>query len=137
MKALIIVLFLALPAVGLTQDMSAFSEENMQQMMEQAQKMQTCLEGIDQQKLEELEQRSNQMEKDIDTLCKSGKRDEAQKEAISFAQEMSTNPVLLQMTKCADNMKGMMPPGVDMKADTPFGDIGKDLEESGHNVCDE
>jgi hypothetical protein len=137
MKALIVVLLLTFPALVSGQDMSAFSEENMQQMMVRAQKMQTCLEKIDQEKLAELEQRSDQLDKDLDVLCKSGKRDEAQEKAVSFARRMAKDPLVLQMSKCAENMKGMMPPGVDMQAEMPFGDLEKELKESGHNVCDE
>jgi hypothetical protein len=91
------------------------------------QKMQSCMQNVDQEELKALEQRSYQMEADIKSLCANGKRDEAQEKAISFGKQMATAPAIQTMRKCGEMMKGMMPK-------MPF--MEQDKDYSSHHVCD-
>ena len=109
MEKLIIALLLILPALGSAQNFQNMSEADMQNMMQQAQKMQACMAGIDQSDLEKFEQRANQMQARVDALCASGKRDEAQEEGIAFAREVSSNESMKKMQTCSKMMEGAMP----------------------------
>jgi len=127
MKISAIILLLLMPMVSVAQNSQNMSEEDMQKMMQQAQKMQSCMQSIDQAKLKAIDQRSSQILANIDSLCASGKRDEAQAKAISYGKEMAKDPTMQAMRKCGEMMKGMMPK-------TPLMDLDKDL--SSHHVCD-
>ena len=132
MKISAIILLLLIPMVAVAQNSQNMSEEDMQKMMQQMQEMQSCLEKIDQAKLDALDQRSSQMRSKVASLCASGKRDEAQKTAISFGKEMSKDPTIQSAKKCtemvsSEMMKGMMPT-------FPMMDLEKDL--SNRHVCD-
>jgi len=81
----------------------------MQNMMQQAQKMQACMAEIDQSEMKKFEQRANQMQAKVDSLCASGKRDEAQKEGIAFAREVSSNESMKKMQTCSKMMGGAIP----------------------------
>lgn len=128
MKKSIAVLFLLLPLIALAQPRLEMSEEAIQNMMQQMQKMQTCMQDIDKSKLQELENLSNQMEAEIKTACAKGNRDAAQSKAMSFAKEMLANPELGKMRKCTESMQGMM-------QEIPF-EINVDDYKDQH-VCDE
>ncbi len=134
MKTSMFLLFLFLPTIAFAQDVQNMNQGDMQKMMEQAQKMQVCIQNIDQEKLLALEQRSEQFGTEIKALCDSGKRDKAQEKAMSFAKEMAKDPTVLQMGKCGEMMQGAMP---DMMADMPFMDQEQDGEQSSMHVCDE
>jgi len=106
------VLALLLPVTAIAQNypgMGGMSESDMQNMMQQAQKMQTCMQGIDQSRLQAFEQQTSKVEAEVKSLCESGKRDDAQQEAIAFAQEISSNPDVQKMIKCTEGMTNMMP----------------------------
>ncbi len=127
MKISAIILLLLMPMITVAQNSQNMSEEDMQKMMQQMQKMQSCMQNIDQAKLKALDQRSSQILAKIDSLCASGKRDEAQQTAISYGKEMAKDPTMQAMRKCGEMMKGMMPK-------MPFMD--QDKHHSSHHVCD-
>ncbi len=132
MKISAIILLLLIPMVAVAQNSQNLSEEDMQKMMKQMQEMQSCLEKIDQTKLDALDQRSSQMQAKVESLCASGKRDEAQETALSFGKEMAKDPTIQSAKKCtemvsSEMMKGMMPK-------FPMMDLEKDL--SNRHVCD-
>ena len=132
MKITAIILLLLMPMVTVAQNYQNMSEEDMQKMMQQAQKMQSCMQNIDQAKLEAIDQRSSEILANIDSLCASGKRDEAQAKAISYGKEMAKDPTMLTMRKCSEMMSGEMMQG--MMPKTPLMDLDKDL--SSRHVCD-
>jgi len=127
MKILASILLLLMPMVTVAQNYQGMNEEDMQKMMEQMQEMQSCMQNVDQGKLKVLEQRSYEIEAEVKSLCTSGKRDEAQKKAISFGKEVAKDPTMQAMRKCGEMMKGMTP-------NMPFMDQDKDY--SSHHVCD-
>ena len=118
--------------ITVAQNYQNMSEEDMQKMMQQMQKMQSCMQNIDQAKLKALDQRSSQILANIDSLCASGKRDEAQAKAISYGKEMAKDPTMQAMKKCGEMMSSEMMEG--MMPKTPLMDLDKDL--TSHHVCD-
>jgi len=128
MKILATILFLLMPLVTFAQGYPSMNEQDMQKMMQQMQKMQTCMQSVDQEKLKEIEKQSKKFEVEIESLCSSGKRDKAQKKAISFGEKMMKAPEIKTMQKCSKMMIDAMP-------DMPFMDMDKDYSE--HHVCDE
>ena len=80
----------------------------MQNMMQQMEQMQLCMEKIDEKELKALEKRSKQMEREVKALCNSGKRDQAQKKAIEFGKEMAKDPTIKQMAQCGEMMKARL-----------------------------
>ena len=127
MKQLTIFLLIFMPLLAFAQNYPGMNEADMQKMMQQMEKMQSCMKNVDQQKLKQIEQRSRQMEAEIKSLCANGKRGEAQKNAISFGKEMANDPTLKTMMKCGEDMKGIMP-------EMSFDDLDK--ESSDVQVCD-
>ena len=109
MKLFTKIIILMLPAVASAQNFQNMSEADMQNMMQQAQKMQACMAEIDESDMKKFEQRANQMQARVDALCASGKRDEAQKEGIAFAREVSSNESMKKMQTCGKLMQGAMP----------------------------
>ena len=131
MKMAAIILLLLVPMAAGGQDHPGMSEKDMQKMKQEMEKMQSCMENIDQAKLKVFEERSNQLEAEVKSLCANGKRDEAQEKTIAFGQEMMKDPTIKAMRKCGEGMKGMMPK-------MPFANQGQDEDEdrSRRHVCD-
>ncbi len=127
MKISTCILLLLIPMIAAAQNYQGMNEEDMQKVMQQMQKMQACMQNVDQDKLKALEQRSKKFEAEVKSMCDSGKRDKAQQKAISFGMEIAKDPSMQQMRKCGELSKGMMPK-------MPFMDQDKDY--SSHHVCD-
>lgn len=128
MKISIIFLFLAMPLVSAAQNYQGMNDADMQKMMQQMKKMQSCMKDVDQSELKALEQRSRRMEAEVKSLCAGGKRDQAQNKAISFGKEIVNEPTMKLMRKCGEMMKDMMPA-------MTFPDLDRISAE--HHVCDE
>ena len=109
MGKITITLLLILPALAGAQNYQGMSEADMRNMMQQAEKMQACMAGIDQSELEKFELRAYQLQAKVEGLCASGKRDAAQQEGIAFAREMSSNESIKKMQTCSKMMEGVMP----------------------------
>ncbi len=123
MKSGTMILLLVLPVAALAQNYPGMSPADMEKM----EKMQACMEKIDEAKLKAIEQRSEKIDAEIKALCAGGKRAEAQEKAMAFGQEMAKDPTMQAMGKCGEMMKGMMPK-------VPYTDKGKGA--SGGHVCD-
>lgn len=113
---------------GMVQAGTGMNEEQMQQMMEQAHKMQECMAGIDQSALDALAARTEKMEQEVRALCDAGQRDQAQKLAMKYGKEISAAPVMKDLQKCGEMAKGMM-------QHMPMMDLHDDLED--RHVCDD
>ena len=120
---------LLLPALAIAQNYQGMSESDMQNMMQQMQEMQTCMENIDQPRLKAFEQQASKLESEVKSLCANGKRDAAQQKTMAFAQEMSSNPDIQKMMECGEKMRGMMPT-------MPYMDKTKASDTDGGHVCD-
>ena len=113
---------------GMPMDMEKM-QRNMQQMdMGKIQKAMACMKNIDRSALEGLKEKGEKMKAEVDSLCKNGKRDEAQDKAMAYGKEMMSRPELMKMRECGKMMAGMLPK-------MPF----EDLEEMGkdRHVCDD
>ena len=85
------------------------NEAQMQQMMQQAQKMQQCMANIDQAELNAFQQRAEEMDAEVKALCAAGKRDAAMARAMAFGKETMNSKVMQDMKKCGEMMTQMMP----------------------------
>lgn len=84
------------------------NEDQMRQMMQNAQKMQQCFANIDQSAMEALTARGKKVEAEVKALCKSGKRDQAQKRAMAYGRELNTSKEMQAMRKCGNMAQQMM-----------------------------
>lgn len=109
MKILPMILLMLSPIISFAQNPPDTNQGDMNNMMQQMQNMQSCMAKIDQKKVQGLEKKSNQFMAEVNSLCASGNREEAQEKAVSFAKEMQNNAIMKTMKKCSDMMKGMMP----------------------------
>ena len=111
---------LCMPLALSAQD-EQMTDEQMQQMMESAGKMQECMAKIDQKAMDAYAAKGEKMHAEIQKLCAAGKRDEAQKMAMEYGREMASSKEMQAMQQC-----GMM-----AKQSVTGGG-----EKQGH-VCDE
>lgn len=129
MREIGLILFLLSPATVFAQQMS---QQDMQNMMVQVQEVQECMQTIDQNELNNLQEESKIFEAEVKSLCKNGKRDEAQDKAMAYSKEVINSAAMATMRKCTENLsgalKGMMP---DLSPEK----IAKDFSDK--HVCDE
>ena len=130
MKISAATLFLLLPVTAIAQNYQGMSESDMQNTMQQMQGMQTCMQGIDQSRMKEFEQQASKVDAEIESLCASGRRDDAQQAAMAFGQEVASNPDIQKMKECGEMMNGMMP-GLPHRAQP------NDPDTSPGHVCDQ
>ena len=101
----------------------------MQQMMQQMQGMQNCMQNIDQAAMEAFQQKAEQLNAEVKALCAAGQRDAAMAKAMAFGKEAAADPAMKQMQQCGQDLQDLLPnlPG----AAHPRSEGGK----PGH-VCD-
>ncbi|MCB1983852.1 MAG: hypothetical protein H6936_09635 [Burkholderiales bacterium] len=85
------------------------NQEQMQQLMQQAQQMQACMSRIDQTAMIEMGQKAQAMEGKIKSLCQANKRDEALSTAIEFGRSMANDENIKIARECGEMTKGMLP----------------------------
>ena len=101
---------------------------HMQMNMEQMQKAAACMENLDFSIMDKLEEEEKKVGAEIQSLCQSGKRREAQDRAITMSEEMMNRPELQQFRECSKMMAGMMPQMPFQKME----DMGND-----RHICDD
>jgi predicted dinucleotide-binding enzyme len=106
--AVIVTFFLLQAGTVRAADPEGMSQEQMQQMMENAQKMHQCFENIDQDALEKLAKAGRQVEGEIRSLCRAGKRAEAQARAMDYARKVGNSGVIADIRKCDAMTQGML-----------------------------
>jgi len=131
MKTFAIALLLSLPVTVLAQNPMGMSESDMQDMMQQMQKAQACMEKIDQSELDALEQKAKQYQAEMKSLCASGDRDKAQEKALTYAKDIMNHPAVKEARRCGEMMQGMMK---GMMQDMSVMDQDKDYTKM--HVCD-
>ncbi|MGB5279565.1 MAG: hypothetical protein WBO16_15965 [Gammaproteobacteria bacterium] len=128
MKQSVIILFLSLPTIAFSQNFTSMNEADMEEMVQEIEKkMESCLENVDEEKLKEFEKRTQAIEEEVNALCASGKRDEAEKKAASLGSEIAKDPMMQQISKCNEMMQSMMSKMDYNMKDTPVDD---------RHVCD-
>jgi hypothetical protein len=108
MKTFAITLLLSIPLTVLAQNPMGMSEADMQDMMQQMQKAQACMEKIDQSELQSLEQKAKQYEAEMKSLCAGGERDKAQEKALTYAKDIMNHSAVKEARRCGEMMQGMM-----------------------------
>jgi N-acetylneuraminic acid mutarotase len=124
------ILPLLFPVLAVGQNYPGMGGGDAQNMMLQMQKMQACMQSVDQSRLKAYEQQANKVQAEVKTLCASGKRDEAQQKAVAFAQEFAGDPDTMKMMECSKMMSGAMPA-------MPFMDQANESDNSVKHVCDQ
>jgi hypothetical protein len=124
------ILSLLLPVAAIGQSYPGMDGGDMQNMMQQMQKMQTCMQSIDQSRMQAFEQQAKEVQAEVKSLCASGKRDEAQQKAVAFGQELAGDPDASKMMECTKRMSSSMPM-------MPFMDQAGDSGNSVKHVCDQ
>ena len=107
MQRVILICALLIAAGAAAQDFSRMNQQDMQKMMQQAQKMQACMQKIDQAELEKLRVKAEAMSAEIQALCDAGKRDEALSTAIRLGRDMQSEPVMREMQGCSEVLQDM------------------------------
>lgn len=130
MKIVVTVLCLLFPCVAAAQNPN-MQGMDMGKLMQAMQEMQQCMAKVDRGELQKLEAEGEEFSREIEELCKQGKRDKAQKKAIKYSKQIMKNPALKQMKKCTEITKDLMPEG-SSGADESF---DFDPDRDGH-VCD-
>ena len=126
MRKLMLMLVLV-PGLTMAQSNEGMSKD-MTEMLLQAQKAQACMEKIDKSQMDKFEQEGNKMEAEIESLCNSGKRDEAQQKAMAFSRKMMDSETMKEVRKCTELMRGMLP-------EMPFDNMEEKMANT--NICDE
>jgi ABC-type phosphate transport system auxiliary subunit len=106
---------------------AGMTEEQMQQMMQNAEKMQECFAQMDQSAMQSLNAKGEKMRAEVEALCAAGKRDEAQSAAMNYGKEIAKSKEMQEMKKCGEMAQHMM-------QQMPHGPEG-DFSGTGH-VCD-
>jgi hypothetical protein len=130
MKVLTCVISMILPAVAISQTYPGMGKGDMQNMMQQMQQMQTCMQEINQSRLQEFEQRGKAVEREVKNLCAAGKRDEAQDKAMEFGQQVASDPDMQKMIECAKMMSSAMPA-------MPYMGQASEADGASSHVCDQ
>jgi phosphoribosylaminoimidazole carboxylase (NCAIR synthetase) len=128
MKTCIVICVLLLPAAVLAQYPQGMNETDVQQMMQQAQAMQACMENVDQTALQKFEQRALEVNEKIKSLCAAGERDKAQSLAMDFGKEAENNQAVQEMKKCGELAKDMMP--------QQMPEAYEEMDYSSKHICD-
>jgi hypothetical protein len=127
MKKVCIPLFLLLPIASQAVDYQGMNEADMQKMMQQMEQVQNCMEKVDREQLMALERRSRQIKAEIDSLCASGKRDQAQNKAIAFGKEVAQDDTMKTLRECGEIMQDKSP---------KLTFTGLDKDSSTQHICD-
>lgn len=129
MKISVIALSLLLPAIAFAQEMPSMNQTDIENMMNNLQGVETCMQNIDEKKLDELKRGAERVKSEVDALCRAEKRSQAQAMAVLYGKKMANDPTMQAMMKCVEPMKGMMK-SVPMM---PFDEV---IENSDRHVCD-
>ncbi len=84
-------------------------EAQMKLMVDQAAKMQTCMAEIDMGRIEAMSKESEALMDDVKALCRSGKREQAQSQAIAYGRRVAASPELKKLAECSADMRGLLP----------------------------
>lgn len=101
---------------------------DLQAIMQQAQQAQQCMQNIDESAFDRIEQQGNKIEAEVKAMCANGKRDQAQQTAIDYSRKMMASDEMVQVRKCGDMLRGMMPT-------MPYDNFEEEFKNK--HVCDE
>ena len=88
---------------------SAFAEspltlnpDQLKAFSDQMQKMQHCMNSIDQNAVKALESKANEVKSAVKSLCADGKPQQAQARAIAFGKEIANDPSVKKLAQCGE-----------------------------------
>lgn len=128
MRNTVFFIILFLPLTSFAQNYHSMDEAEIENLFQDVEtKYGSCMENIDEAKVQEFEQRSQEFDNEVKALCAAGKRDEAEKKAVSYAKEIAIDPMMQQIQKCNKMMESML-----SKMDYNL----KDADIDDRHVCD-
>lgn len=80
-----------------------------QMLLDQAQNIEQCMSRLDASATEALRARSERVTTEVESLCKAGKRDEAQAKALAFGREMANSPAMQNLQECSGPIGALLP----------------------------
>ncbi len=84
-------------------------DKQMQLLMEQLQEVQGCVGELEPGALAALQSDGEALMAEVGTLCRAGKRDEAQARALAFGRQFETSAEMQQLLTCAKRMGSVLP----------------------------
>lgn len=96
-------------AAGGVAHAQVLDSSQIQMLLDQAQGIESCMAELDATATQELRARSERVTAEVETLCKAGKRDEAQAMALAFGREMATSPAMVNLQECAGPLGALLP----------------------------
>ncbi len=124
-RLILFILLALLPTAVLAQDSSQdIQPPDLQQFAQMA----SCMQDIDQTRLQEYQQQSIALAAKLDALCTSGKRKEAEQALLDYHQKLANDPVLKAINACMEKVEG------DSFNSEGAEDSG---EEGSTHICDE
>ena len=128
MRNTVFFLILLLPLTSFAQSYHSMDQAEIENLFQDIEtKYGSCMENIDEEKMQEFEQRSQEFDNEVKALCAAGKRDEAEKKAAAFGKEIASDPMMQQIQKCNKMMESML-----SKMDYNL----KDADIDDRHVCD-
>ncbi len=124
----IFIAFLSMPLFVHAQ-LPGMGQGDMQQMMEKAKEMQACFAKIDQEALIAIGEDMQKMEDEVRSLCKAGKRDQAQSLVLKKTRALSNDKNIIAAQGCGEMGMGM---GMIPKMDYPI----NEKNASEEHLCD-
>jgi protein tyrosine phosphatase (PTP) superfamily phosphohydrolase (DUF442 family) len=104
----------------------SFSEQEVEQMKDDAKVIESCISRIDQTEYKGLQRRINAAQGEVKMLCQSGQRDKAMTVAIEFAREIASDKNLQAMRECSQMIGRPLPP-------LPYQE--QDLKDKAEHIC--
>ena len=90
-------------------DMGQPNEAQMNMIVDQAGKMQSCLHDLDNAELATITGNSESLMAQIQAWCAAGQRDAAQEAATAFAARVGESKALKRLDECSVGLKGLLP----------------------------
>jgi len=103
-----LILLVSLVSLSFAQNNQIPSQADMQKMMQQMQEVQTCMAKLDNNQMLSIQKEAMAIQKKLEQMCASGKRDKAQEIAKEYANKMSNHPYMIQVKKCTKSFETNM-----------------------------
>ncbi|PCJ16299.1 MAG: hypothetical protein COB04_11105 [Gammaproteobacteria bacterium] len=104
MKKFIPLLCLIIFNPAFAQNPFGISQDSILKLNQSMQQLQSCLQGIDQSTIQNIQRQAQQIKSEVDALCQSGRRNEAQNKAFSASKALVSNPAVQKLTQCGQTL---------------------------------
>jgi hypothetical protein len=96
--------------------------------LQQLAAMASCMQDIDQKRLQEYQQENLALAAKLQDLCANGKRDQAQQMVLDYHKKLDKDPLLKAIDACMNMVENDAAEGTENEASDPEGD---------RHICDE